>query len=161
MAKGGGGLEFGDLFLIAAVIASSLGYVVSGQLAQRGYAGWEVISWVVVVSLPVTVPLALWTMPAAPASVPGWSWVGFTYVTLMSQYFGFFAWNAGLAMGGIARVSQVQLLQTFVTLVIAALLNREQVDAITWLVAVAVVAVVVASRYAPIRQSAPVVTARP
>jgi drug/metabolite transporter (DMT)-like permease len=81
MAKGGGGLEFGDLFLIAAVITSSLGYVVSGQLAQRGYAGWEVISWVVVVSLPVTVPAGALDHAGGACLGAGWSWVGFTYVT--------------------------------------------------------------------------------
>jgi drug/metabolite transporter (DMT)-like permease len=150
--EGGGGFEPGDLYLLAAVLSSSLGYVVSAQLAQRGYAGWEVISWILVVSLPLTVPLSLWLLPPDPAAVPAWSWIGFAYVTLLSQYLGFFAWNAGLAIGGIARVSQVQLLQTFVTLVFAAFLNGERIDALTWLVAVGVVGVVVAARYAAIRR---------
>jgi drug/metabolite transporter (DMT)-like permease len=151
--EGGGDFEPGDLYLLAAVLSSSLGYVVSAQLAQRGYAGWEVISWILVVSLPVTAPLSLWLMPSDPAAVPAWSWIGFAYVTLLSQYLGFFAWNAGLAIGGIARVSQVQLLQTFVTLVFAAFLNGERIDALTWLVAVGVVGVVVAARYAAIRRA--------
>ena len=150
--EGGGGFEPGDLYLLAAVLSSSLGYVVSAQLAQRGYAGWEVISWILVVSLPLTVPVSLWLLPPDPAAVPAWSWIGFAYVTLLSQYLGFFAWNAGLAIGGIARVSQVQLLQTFVTLVFAAFLNGERIDALTWLVAVGVVGVVVAARYAAIRR---------
>ena len=80
-------------------------------------------------------PLA---MPDEPASIPTWSWIGFIYVALMSQYLGFFAWNAGLALGGIAHVSQVQLLQTFVTLLIAAVLNREPIALSAWLVAAAV-----------------------
>jgi drug/metabolite transporter (DMT)-like permease len=149
--EGAGGLEVGDLFLFVAVLASSVGYVISAQLAARGYTGWEVISWVVVVALPVTIPVALWLAPADPAAVPGWSWVGFGYVTLMSQYLGFFAWNAGLALGGIARVSQVQLLQTFVTLIIAAALNGERVGIGTWLVATAVVLVVLVGRQTAIR----------
>jgi len=74
--------------------------------------------------------------------VPESSWWGFAYVTLMSQYLAFFAWNAGLAMGGVSRVSQVQLLQIFVTLIIAAFLNGEQIDAVTWLVAALVVVIV-------------------
>ena len=151
--EGGGGFEPGDLYLLAAVLSSSLGYVVSAQLAQRGYAGWEVISWILVVSLPLTVPVSLWLLPPDPAAVPAWSWIGLAYVTLLSQYLGFFAWNAGLAIGGIARVSQVQLLQTFVTLVFAAFLNGERIDALTWLVAVGVVGVVVAARYAAIRRA--------
>jgi drug/metabolite transporter (DMT)-like permease len=153
--EGAGGLEAGDLLLFVAVLASSLGYVISAQLAARGYAGWEVISWVVIVALPVTVPLSLWLAPTDPAAVPGWSWVGFAYVTLMSQYLGFFAWNAGLALGGIARVSQVQLLQTFVTLIVAAILNGERVGVGTWLVAGAVVLVVLIGRQTAIRTSLP------
>ncbi len=149
--EGGGGFEVGDLYLVGAVLSSSLGYVVSARMAQRGYPGWEVISWILVVSLPVTAPLALWFMPTDPAALPAWSWGAFAYVTFMSQYLGFFAWNAGLAIGGIARVSQVQLLQTFATLVIAALLNGERVDALTWLVAVGVVGVVLVARYARVR----------
>ena len=153
--EGGGGFEPGDLYLLAAVLSSSLGYVVSAQLVQRGYAGWEVISWILVVSLPLTVPVSLWLLPPDPAAVPAWSWIGFAYVTLLSQYLGFFAWNAGLALGGIARVSQVQLLQTFVTLIVAAILNGERVGVGTWLVAGAVVLVVLIGRRTAIRTSSP------
>ncbi|GEO12777.1 DMT family transporter [Microvirga aerophila] len=117
--EGGGALEVGDIFLLAAAASSALGYVLSGKLVRSGYSGWEVISWVLVVALPVTVPVALLASPDDPAMIPVWSWLGFAYVTLMSQYLGFFAWNAGLAMGGIAHVSQVQLLQTFITLLFA------------------------------------------
>jgi drug/metabolite transporter (DMT)-like permease len=86
--------------------------------------------------------------------VPLGPWIGFAYVTLMSQYIGFFAWNAGLAMGGVARVSQVQLLQTFVTLAAAALLLGEEVTLVTWAVAIAVLALVLAGRRAPVRKAA-------
>ena len=153
LREGEGSLERGDVYLLAAVLSSALGYVISAQLARAGFGGWEVISWILVLSLPVTLPLALWLRPAEPAEVPAWNWIGLAYVTLMSQYLGFFAWNAGLALGGIARVSQVQLLQTFVTLGIAAVLNHERVDALTWLVAVGVVGVVVVARYAAVQRA--------
>jgi drug/metabolite transporter (DMT)-like permease len=153
LREGEGGFAAGDLFLLMAVASSALGYVLSGELTRKGFAGWEVISWVLVVALPVTVPVALATRPDVLAAVPSSSWIAFLYVALMSQYLGFFAWNAGLARGGIARVSQVQLLQTFVTLVIAALLNRESIDAVTWLVAFAVVLLVLAARRAGIRRA--------
>jgi drug/metabolite transporter (DMT)-like permease len=103
--------------------------------------------------LPVTVPLALWAMPDEPAAIPAWSWIGFIYVALMSQYLGFFAWNAGLALGGIAHVSQVQLLQTFITLLIAALLNGETIGLSAWFVASAVLVLVIAANKAKVRQS--------
>jgi drug/metabolite transporter (DMT)-like permease len=140
----------GNLFLLAAALSSALGYVLSGKLVLKGMAGWEVISWVLVVALPVTVPVALWTMPTEPAAVPAWSWIGFVYVALMSQYLGFFAWNAGLALGGIAHVSQVQLLQTFITLLIAASLNREPIGLSAWFVAGMVLLLVIAANKAKV-----------
>jgi drug/metabolite transporter (DMT)-like permease len=146
--EGGGALGKGDLFLLAAALTSALGYVLSGKLVRSGYAGWEVISWILVIALPATIPAALWAMPGSSDVVPAWSWIGFVYVTLMSQYFGFFAWNAGLALGGIAHVSQVQLLQTFITLAFAALLNRDPIAPSAWLVAAGVVLLVVIAQRA-------------
>lgn len=142
LRDGVSGVSAGDAFLLGAVISAAIGYVLSGRLA-REMPGWEVISWALVLALPVTLPLALVLWPDDVSSVPVRSWWGFAYVTLMSQYLGFFAWNAGLALGGVARVSQVQLLQTFVTLGIAALLNGERVDATTWICALLIVALVV------------------
>jgi drug/metabolite transporter (DMT)-like permease len=152
--EGGGALGRGDLYLLAAALSSALGYVLSSKLVRGGYAGWEVISWILVISLPVTIPVALWTMPISVTAVPAWSWIGFLYVSLMSQYFGFFAWNAGLAIGGIAHVSQVQLLQTFVTLIFASLLNRDSISPTAWFVAAGVVLLVVAAQRAKVRRSA-------
>lgn len=153
LLEGGGSLGQGDFFLLVAALSSALGYVLSGKLAHSGFSGWEVISWVLVVALPVTLPLTLWAMPAAPGAVPAWSWIGFAYVTLMSQYLGFFAWNAGLAIGGIAHVSQVQLLQTFITLLIASVLNRETVGLPAWFVAGAVFLLVLAASRARVGKS--------
>jgi drug/metabolite transporter (DMT)-like permease len=153
LRDGGGRFERGDLYLAGAVAASSLGYVLSGRLAQRGLGGWEVISWILVISLPVTIPLTIVLAPSDPGVVPAWAWAGFAYVTILSQYLGFFAWNAGLSLGGIARVSQVQLLQTFVTLLIAAGLNGESVDAPTWAVAIVVVALVLVGRRAAVQRT--------
>ncbi len=150
--EGGGSLGRGDLFLLAAALSSALGYVLSGKLVRSGYAGWEVISWILVLSLPATIPVALWTMPDPVAAVPARSWIGFLYVALMSQYLGFFAWNAGLAIGGIAHVSQVQLLQTFVTLIFAAVLNSDPVAPSAWVVAAGVFLLVVLAQRAKVRR---------
>jgi drug/metabolite transporter (DMT)-like permease len=141
LRDGGGTLTGGDLLMLTAVAICSGGYVIAGSLS-REMPGWEVISWMLVLALPLSLPGMLWTWPANFAAVPLPSLAGFAYITLLSQYLGFFAWNAGLAMGGVARVSQVQLLQTFVTLGISALLLGERVDSATWLVAVIVVALV-------------------
>jgi drug/metabolite transporter (DMT)-like permease len=145
LREGAGGLQLGDVLLAAAVLGAGFGYALSGQLT-RALKGWEVISWALVIALPVAFPLMILLAPRNASVVPHASWTGLAYVTLLSQYVGFFAWNAGLALGGIALVSQVQLLQPFVTLFIAAALNAERVDTLTWGAAAVVVALVVAGR---------------
>jgi len=103
--------------------------------------GLQVISWALVFSAPILiVPVVLF----APASidVPFESWLGFVYVTVISQFLAFFPWYHGLALGGIAKVGQTQLLQPFLTIAASALLLGESADMLTWLIAVLVVAVV-------------------
>ena len=103
--------------------------------------GLPVISWALVIAAPVlVVPAAM----AAPPNLqwPAEAWIAFIYVMLVSQFLGFVPWYRGLALGGVAKVSQVQLLQPFLTLLASALWVGESADAVTWLVAVLVVAVV-------------------
>lgn len=138
---GGLTIALGDLFLLAAVAAAGLGYTVSAVLT-RTRPGWEVVSWMLVMALPATLPASLVFAPAAPAVVPVPIWLAFGYLALFSQYVGFFFWNAGLALGGIARVGQVQLLQTFVTLAVAALVLGEPIGAETLVFAALVVVIV-------------------
>jgi drug/metabolite transporter (DMT)-like permease len=144
LRQGGGTMSAGDLLLFAAVASSSTGYAFSARLTS-GMPGWEVISWILVIALPVSIPAALLTMPADLLAIPAKPLLGFAYVTLFSQWIGFFAWNAGLAMGGIARVSQVQLLQPFVTFALAAWFNGETITWQTVAFAAAVVATVAIS----------------
>ena len=151
--QGAGALQAADLWLLAAVVSAGTGYAVGGDLARR-LGGWQVICWALVVSLPVIVPPVLWVLPAVAWDAPATAWAGFLYVALFSQLIGFFAWNRGLAIGGVARVSQVQLLQLFMTLGFAALLAGETVDAMTLAFAVAVVATVAAGRRMPVKRRA-------
>jgi drug/metabolite transporter (DMT)-like permease len=151
LRDGGGTLSAGDLFLFASAATVVFGYAYSGRLS-REMPGWEVICWLLVFSLPITLPLTFWTMPADPAAIATPQWLGFIYVTLFSQFIGFFAWNAGLAIGGIARVSQTQLFQTFATIGFAALINGEALHWETVGAAMLVVAIVWIGRKAPIRQ---------
>jgi drug/metabolite transporter (DMT)-like permease len=151
LRQGGGHVEPGDLLLIGAIASAATGYVISAQLT-RTMPGWEVISWAVVLALPATIPVTWLHAPPLPAEVPWQAWGAFLYLGLMSQYIGFFAWNAGLALGGVARVSQVQLLQTFVTLSLASLLAGEPLEPLTWLAALAVVATVLLGRKAGARR---------
>jgi drug/metabolite transporter (DMT)-like permease len=150
LRDGGGMPGLSDALLVGAVLSAAFGYTAFAKLS-RHRPGWEVVSWAVIIGLPVTLPIAWFSAPIDFSAVPSMHWGAFLYLGLMSQYVGFFFWNAGLAMGGQARVSQVQLLQTFVTLVAAAFVNREAVDVLTWLCAIAVVLTVLLGRLTRIR----------
>src|SRR4051812_33496025 len=126
LRQGDGAMSAGDLLLFAPGSVSAIGYAYSAKLTAH-MPGWEVISWVLVLMLPISLPAAALMMPSDIADIPLKPMLGLVYVTLFSQWIGFFAWNAGLAMGGIARVSQVQLLQPFVTFALAALFNGETI----------------------------------
>jgi drug/metabolite transporter (DMT)-like permease len=144
LRQGGGTLAAGDLFLFASVAVAAIGYAFSGRLTSQ-MPGWEVISWVLVIALPLSIPAAALTMPADISQIALKPWLGLLYVALFSQWIGFFAWNAGLAIGGIARVSQIQLLQPFVTFALAAFFNDETITLQILLFAAAVVVTVAIS----------------
>lgn len=147
--RGAGGLEMADGLLLGAVVCASAGYVSGAQLSGAMTAE-QVICWVLVISLPVTLPLALWTQPTAPVAASAWA--GFAYVSLFSMWIGFFAWYRGLALGGTLRVSQVQVLQPFLSMLFAVPLLGERLDATTVLFAAAVLAVVWLGKRQPVGQ---------
>ena len=144
LRQGGGTLSSGDLLLFAAIAASATGYAFSGKMTAS-MPGWEVISWALVIALPLSLPAAAETFPADAAHIALKPWLALLYVALFPQWIGFFAWNAGLAMGGIARVSQMQLLQPFVTFALAAAFAGETITPQILLFAAAVVVTVAIS----------------
>jgi drug/metabolite transporter (DMT)-like permease len=144
--QGSGRLSAADGLLLLAVLATALGYVSGAQLATQMRAE-QVICWVLVLSLPLTLPVALWSWPEQPVR---WSaWGGFSYVTLFSMWIGFFAWYRGLAIGGTVRVSQVQLVQPFLSLLFAVPLLGEHLAPATVLFSLAVVATVFVGKRLP------------
>jgi drug/metabolite transporter (DMT)-like permease len=154
LQAGGGSLQAGDLLMLAAVAVGALGYAEGARLA-RDLGGWQVICWALVLAAPfLVVPVGWlgWQQHLLhPGPVALRTWLAFGYVSLFSQFIGFFAWYAGLAMGGTARVGQVQLLQIFFTIAFAALFFGETVAPSTWLFAAAVIATVVLGRKATVR----------
>jgi drug/metabolite transporter (DMT)-like permease len=152
MRQGGGTLSTGDLLLFASVAVSAIGYAYSGRLTAQ-MPGWEVISWVLVIALPVSLPAAALSLPADLTHIALKPWLALLYVAVFSQWIGFFAWNAGMAMGGIARVSQVQLLQPFITFALAAFFNGETITPQILLFAAAVVATVAISTRTRVRKT--------
>jgi drug/metabolite transporter (DMT)-like permease len=117
----------GDLLMLAAIIACGLGYAEGAKLS-RTLGGWQVISWALVLSLPIMATLALATMPPSFAETGQPAWLGLAYVSVFSMLVGFVFWYRGLAQGGIAAVGQLQLLQPFFGLVLAATLLGEAVS---------------------------------
>ncbi|MDR5778910.1 DMT family transporter [Caballeronia sp. LZ065] len=158
LQAGGGGLQAGDLLMLIAVGIGALGYAEGARLARQ-MGGWQVICWALVLSAPfLLVPVGglAWAHHAThPGPLSLKVWLAFGYVTLFSQFLGFFAWYAGLAMGGIARVGQVQLLQIFFTMAFSALFFGEHVSGSTWLYAGAVIVTVVLGRRAAVRPAPP------
>ncbi len=145
--QGSGRLSPADGLLLLAVVSTAFGYV-AGARASAEIPAPQVICWILVMSLPFTLPAAWWLWPAAPASAAAWG--GFAYVSLFSMWLGFFAWYHGLALGGVVRVSQVQLLQPFVAVLFAVPVLGERLDAATVFFALAVVGVVFVGRRMPV-----------
>jgi drug/metabolite transporter (DMT)-like permease len=145
---GGGNFSLPDLLMIGAVIGSGVGYAEGARLSQK-IAPAAVISWGLVISLPLALPVMLLTFPAAPALVPASAWVGLGYVTIFSMFVGFLFWYRGMVLGGTAKVSQIQLFQPFIGLILAAAFLGENLDIGIALGTVMVtISVVQARRYA-------------
>ncbi|ADJ63321.1 DMT family transporter [Herbaspirillum seropedicae] len=151
LRAGGGSFHAADFALFAAVITAAMGYAEGGRLAQS-MGGQNVIAWALVVALPVMLPVSLWLgwQDGLSASAP--AWLAFGYVSLFSMFIGFFFWYKGLALGGIARVGQVQLLQPFMSLLGAAVIAGEALDASNMLFALAVIVVVAIGRRMAVRR---------
>jgi len=138
----------GNALMLAAIIASGMGYAEGARLS-RTLGGWQVISWVLLLSLPVMLPATLVTWPAAWAQVSAAAWASLAYVGLFSMMIGFVFWYRGLALGGIAAVGQLQLVQPFMGLALAAVLLNETVSvAMLVTTLAAVLCVAGAKRYA-------------
>ncbi len=138
-----------DLLLVAAVLCAAVGYGYGARLSQRMQAE-HVICWALVIALPLTLPLSAYHWPTAPLQSSAW-W-GFAYVAVFSMWLGFFAWYRGLALGGTVRVSQVQLVQPFLSMLVAVPLLGEKLDVVTVGFGLAVIATVFIGKKMPVSQ---------
>jgi drug/metabolite transporter (DMT)-like permease len=127
LLQGAGASPAGDLLMCAAVALCGLGYAEGATLSRR-LGGWQVISWALVLSLPVMAVGAFATAPSEWGLITAPEWLGLAYVSVFSMLVGFVFWYRGLALGGIARVGQLQLLQPFFGLLLAGLLLHEPVS---------------------------------
>lgn len=126
LLNGGGASMAGDALMVAAIVVCGLGYA-EGAILSRRLGGWQVISWALVLALPLMALGALAALPRTWPPAASGAWLGLAYVSVFSMLVGFVFWYRGLALGGIAQVSQLQLLQPFFGLALAGLLLREPV----------------------------------
>jgi len=152
LLQGVGEFQTGDFFLLGAIVSAATGYALGGKLSKE-IGGWQVICWALVISFPfIIVPAWLEAPQEAVGSLPLNVLLSFLYLALVSQLFGFFFWNKGLALGGVLRVSQTQLLQPFVTLVASAFLINENINLQTIVFAILVIVTVAIGKKMPINQ---------
>ena len=140
------GISAADLLLLAAMGCAAVGYCYGGRLAHHMRAE-HVICWALIISLPATLPLSIYSWPVQ--SIKPSAWLGFGYVAVFSMWLGFFAWYRGLALGGTVRVSQVQLVQPFLSMLFAMALLGEKLDAMTVGFGLAVIATVFVGKKMP------------
>lgn len=155
LSQGAGSLRAGDIALLIAVLAGGLGYAEGGNLARQ-IGGWRVICWALVLSAPLALAAVLIFADFPVSGTPVSAWAALAYVAMISQFLGFFLWYQALAIGGVARVSQLQLMMPFFTLLGAwVLLGESQALSLHYLLfAAAVVSIVALNRRAPIADAA-------
>lgn len=145
ISQGGSSSISADLLMIASVIVCGLGYA-EGATLTKALGGWQVICWALIVSLPPMLILSFILMPEELTTISVSAWVGLGYVSLFSMLIGFIFWYKGLSQGGIAAVGQLQLLQPFFGLGLAAVLLHESVNLLMLLVTIGVIFCVAGSR---------------
>lgn len=150
LISGAGSLVHADLALLGAVAAAGLGYA-EGAILARTFGAWQVICWSLVLSVPMLIPVVFQYRPSSFSSVSNSAWLGFFYVSLFSMFLGFFAWYRGLALGGIARVGQIQLLQPFLTILASAVFLGEHLSLTTLGFALGVICCVALSKRTKIK----------
>ena len=154
LCAGGGARQSGDLLLLVGVAMAAIGYAEGGRLA-RELGGWQVISWALLLAAPVAAAPALYSATQHGLAASAAAWLGFCYVGLISQFTAFIAWYSGMAIGGVARVGQLQLLQPFCTISASALMLGEPLQPLLLLAAALVVCCVALGRRAALRPAPP------
>jgi drug/metabolite transporter (DMT)-like permease len=142
LLKSSGSFTYIDGLLVLGGLSAAIGYVEGGELSRK-INPRSVISWALVISLPVNIVMSYATFNTQYIHADPIAWTSFIYLSLFSMFIGFFFWYEGLAIGGIARVSQVQLIQPFCTLMAASVLLGDSLTIINLVFAFLVVSTVI------------------
>ncbi|MCH7334959.1 DMT family transporter [Acinetobacter sp. NIPH 2699] len=137
--------NYGDIFMLLAILLCGFGYAEGGKLSKH-LGGWQVICWALTLTLPMMLVISYWSMPVSFEHISWSATLGLAYVSIFSMLIGFFFWYKGLALGGIATVGQLQLLQPIFGLAIAAVVLHEQVSMTMFAVTIAVIACVTCAK---------------
>jgi drug/metabolite transporter (DMT)-like permease len=150
ISRGAGSLHPADVLLLGSVVAAAIGYAEGGRLT-RDIAGWQVIAWGLLAALPISLPITIVALVGhTPGAPDAEALLGFAYVATISTFVGFFAWYRGLAEGGVAKASQIQLAQPLLTIAWSVPLLGDHLDAAGWVTAVVVgVCVLITQRTRP------------
>lgn len=151
LISGETGFAAGDLLMLGAVVVGGMGYVEGGRMS-REIGSWQTICWALIVSVPFLLPVVGATVAQNGLDASPQAWLGFAYVCVFSMFLGFFAWYRGLALGGIARVGQVQLIQAFLTITWSGLLLGEHIHPAMIVAALVVLVMIAIIRRAPIQK---------
>lgn len=149
LLSGGGVVRSVDWALIGAVVAAGLGYA-EGAVLARKFGAWQVICWALILAFPILFPIVWHHRPTDISTISLNATIGFLYVSVFSMFLGFFAWYHGLALGGVARIGQIQLLQPFLTILASALLLGEPITSTTLLFCAIVIVCVALGRRSPV-----------
>ncbi len=152
-SQGSGEIQMADIALLGAIFSASIGYAVGAKLS-KDIGGWQVICWALVLAFPFILIPTINYAPESFSDIPMMGYASFIYLALVSQLFAFFVWYKGLALGGIARVSQAQLLQPFITLFASALFLHEIINIETMVFVFLVVCSVWLGKRMPIKHKA-------
>ena len=145
LTSGTKSISITDFALFGAVAAAGMGYA-EGAILARSLGAWQVICWSLVLCLPILLPVVIIRSPTSFSLISLNAWLGFLYVSVFSMFLGFIAWYRGLACGGIANVSQIQLVQPFLTILASGILLNEVLSIRTFGFAIGVIICVVLSK---------------
>lgn len=152
LLQGSGALHIADFALLAAIISAAIGYAVGAKLS-KDLGGWQVICWALIIAFPFIIIPTIIYAPESIRHFPLSTYASFLYLTLISQLIAFFAWYKGLAMGGIVRISQIQLLQPFITIFASVILLAEVINIETIVFALLVMSTVWVGKKMPIKET--------
>lgn len=144
--QGGEGNLMGNILMLGAIILCGWSYA-KGAVLSKSLGGWQVISWALVFTLPLSLPMVYLEAPQNLWQVDIQGWIGILYMGIISMFVGFIFWYKGLAQGGIAQVGQLQLLQPFFGMALAAILLHESISLLMIAVTLGVILCVAAGKH--------------